>query len=88
MIYKGISLDIPFLEERLKTKIALISTRKRKGVDELKQLISNYKELSMEPCMNASEIDKEYFDNLRKAFPNQLLYKLWSLNYHTNRIAL
>lgn len=77
MIYKGISLDITFLEERLKTKIALVSTRKRKGIDELKELISNYKELSIEPCMHASEIDKDYFDNLRKAFPNQLLYKLW-----------
>ena len=77
MTYKGISLDIPLLEQRLKTKIALISTRKRKGIDELKELITNYKELSIEPCMNASEIDKEYFDGLRKAFPNQLLYKLW-----------
>jgi ferrous iron transport protein B len=77
MIYKGISLDISLLEQRLKTKIALVSTRKRKGIDELKELISNYKELSIEPCMHASEIDTEYFDNLRKAFPNQLLYKLW-----------
>ncbi len=77
MAYKGISLDIALLEERLKTKIALVSTRKRKGIDELKELISNYKELSIEACMHASEIDIEYFDNLRKAFPNQLLYKLW-----------
>lgn len=77
MVYKGISLNIPILEERLKTRIALVSTRKGKGIDELKELISNYKELSIEPCMHASEIDKEYFDNLRKAFPNQLLYKLW-----------
>jgi len=77
MRYKGISLDIPHLEEQLETKIALVSTRKNNGILELKELISNYKELSIEPCMNASEIDKEYFDNLRKAFPNQLLYKLW-----------
>lgn len=77
MAYKGISLDIAFLEERLKTKIALVSTRKRKGIDELKELIYNFKELSMEPCMHASEIDKDYFNGLRKAFPNQLLYKLW-----------
>ena len=28
MAYKGISLDIPYLEEQLNTKIALISTRK------------------------------------------------------------
>ncbi len=77
MSYKGISLDIPHLEERLKTKIALVSTRKNNGIVELKELISNYKELSTKSCMNASEIDKAYFDNLREAFPNQLLYKLW-----------
>ncbi|MGJ8591328.1 MAG: ferrous iron transport protein B [Aquaticitalea sp.] len=77
MIYKGITLDIALLEKRLKTKIALISTRKGQGIDSLKELISNYKDLSIEPCMHASEIDTDYFDNLRKAFPNQLLYKLW-----------
>ncbi|MBD0725145.1 ferrous iron transport protein B [Flavobacterium sp. L1I52] len=74
---KGISLDIPFLEEQLKTKIALISSRKAQGIEELKELIINYKALTTEPCLNASVIDKEYFDNLQKAFPDQLLYKLW-----------
>jgi ferrous iron transport protein B len=77
MEYKGISLDIPHLEEVLKTKIALVSSRKGFGIDELKNLIVDYKNLSIEPCLNASVIDKEYFDNLRKTFPNQLLYKLW-----------
>ncbi|MCK7589624.1 ferrous iron transport protein B [Subsaxibacter sp. CAU 1640] len=77
MTRKGITLDIELLEERLKTKIALVSTRKNLGIDDLKELIANFKELSVEPCMNASEIDKDYFDGLRKAFPNQLLYKLW-----------
>lgn len=77
MKYKGISLDIPYLEEQLKTKIALVSTRKNQGIDNLKELIFNYKDLSTTPCLNASEIDKDYFDNLQKAFPNQLLYKLW-----------
>ncbi|OUR93901.1 ferrous iron transport protein B [Flavobacteriales bacterium 34_180_T64] len=77
MRYKGISLDIAYLEAKLNTKIALISTRKNKGISELKELISNYKDISSTPCMNASEIDPGYFDNLRKAFPNQLLYKLW-----------
>ena len=77
MTRKGITLDISLLEERLKTKIALVSTRKNLGIDDLKELIANFKELSVEPCMNASEIDKDYFDGLRKAFPNQLLYKLW-----------
>jgi ferrous iron transport protein B len=77
MKFKGISLDIPYLEELLKTKIALISSRKGFGIDELKNLIINYTSLSTEPCLNASSIDSEYFDTLRKTFPNQLLYKLW-----------
>ncbi|TXE08544.1 ferrous iron transport protein B [Gelidibacter salicanalis] len=77
MSYKGITLDIPYLEEHLNTKIALVSTRKKNGITELKELITNYKELSTAPCMNASAIDPEYFLNLQKAFPNQLLYKLW-----------
>ncbi|WP_397364316.1 ferrous iron transport protein B [Olleya sp. R77988] len=77
MKYKGISLDIIHLEQELKTKIAVVSTRKKEGIDNLKQLISNYKDISTTPCLNASEIDKEYFNKLRKAFPNQLLYKLW-----------
>ena len=77
MQYKGISLDIDYLEAQLQTKIALISTRKNEGIDNLKYLIANYKEVSVTPCINASDIDKEYFENLQKAFPSQLLYKLW-----------
>ena len=77
MEYKGISLDIAHLEEVLKTKIALVSSRKGFGIDELKNLIVDYKNLSIEPCLDASVIDQQYFDNLRKTFPNQLLYKLW-----------
>lgn len=77
MTYKGISLDLPLLEESLKTKIALVSTRKKIGIANLKELIINYESLSTEPCLNASEIDPEYFEKLRRAFPNQLLYKLW-----------
>jgi ferrous iron transport protein B len=77
MKFKGISLDIPYLEEQLKTKIALISSRKGFGIQELKEMIVNYRSLSTESCLNASIIDPDYFDSLRKAFPNQLLYKLW-----------
>ena len=74
---KGIELDIPLLEKELKTKIALVSSRKNLGIDKIKELILNYRSLSTEPCLNASSIDVEYFDKLRKAFPNQLVYKLW-----------
>lgn len=77
MEHKGITLDISYLEEHLKTKIALISSRKGHGIEELKNLIVDYKNISSEPCLNASSIDVEYFNSLRHAFPNQLLYKLW-----------
>ena len=77
MAYKGITLDIPYLEEHLKTKIALISSRKGFGIEELKKMIVTYQTISTDPCLNSSGIDPEYFNTLRKTFPNQLLYKLW-----------
>ncbi len=79
MAHKGITLDIDFLEHELNTKIALISTRKNEGLDQLKTLIANYKDLSLTPCLNASEIDKAYFETLQQAFPNSQLYKSWLL---------
>lgn len=74
---KGISLDIPELEKQLKTRIALVSARKKSGIDDLKDHILNYRHISTEPCLNASIMDPTYFDKLRNAFPNQSLYKLW-----------
>ncbi|MBW2961690.1 ferrous iron transport protein B [Mesonia aestuariivivens] len=79
---KGISLDIARMEERLKTKIALVSARKKTGIEELKELIINHRQISTEPCVNASTIAPDYFDSLRKAFPNQSLYKLWLVITH------
>lgn len=77
MDHKGISLDIAYLEKALNTKIALISTRKKTGIEDLKSAIIDYKSLSVEPCLKTSEIDPGYFESLQNAFPNQLLYKLW-----------
>ena len=77
MSRKGISLDIPLLEKELKTRIALVSARKKTGIEELKEHILNYRHISTEPCLNASIMDPAYFDKLRTAFPNQSLYKLW-----------
>ncbi|MFT5891351.1 MAG: ferrous iron transport protein B [Dokdonia sp.] len=74
---KAISLDIATMEAHLNTKIALISSRKNQGIDYLKQLITDHKNISTKPCVDASVIAPEYFDRLRKAFPNQDLYKLW-----------
>lgn len=74
---KAISLEVEKLEERLYTKIALVSSRKNTGFDRLKELITDYKNLSTKPCVNASVIAPDYFDRLSKAFPKQDLYKLW-----------
>jgi ferrous iron transport protein B len=74
---KGISIDVPALEKQLKTKVALVSARKKTGIDELKEHILNYRHISTEPCLHASRMDPEYFGRLRNAFPNQSLYKLW-----------
>ena len=74
---KGISLDIAKLEAQLKTKIALISTRENTGIDTLKSYLLDYRSLSKEPITDIRTIDKEYFENLEKVFPDQSLYKLW-----------
>jgi ferrous iron transport protein B len=74
---KGISLNIPFLEEALDTKIALVSTRQDKGLEVLKDAILNYRQLSTAQSISLNSIDKEYFKNLEKTFPNQSIYKLW-----------
>jgi len=74
---KAISLNIKELEEKLGTKIVLISSRKKTGIETLKSLISNYNSLSLTPCINSSKIAPEYFERLQKTFPNQDLYKLW-----------
>ena len=77
MIRKGISLDIELLEAKFHTKIALVSTRKNNGIQELKQLIESYKTISTESCLDTTTIDTAYFESLQKAFPNQDVYKLW-----------
>ena len=74
---KGISIDIPLLEAKLDTKIALISTRENKGLDLLKNHLIDYRKLSTLPTIELEHIDQDYFENLKKTFPNQQLYKLW-----------
>ena len=77
MVRKGITLDIAELETQLNTKIALVSTRKGTGLQELKTLIEGYKTLPKKQCLDARSIDVDYFERLKKAFPNQEVYKLW-----------
>ena len=77
MSRKGISIDISLLEEKLQSRIALVSTRKGTGIDQLKQLIAEYKTLSKKPNIDISVIAPDYFQNLRNTFPKEDLYKLW-----------
>ena len=77
MSRKGISLNVPQLEEKLDTKIALVSTRKGTGIDRIKELIADFKSLSVQPNVDTTVIAPEYFERLRLAFPKEDLYKLW-----------
>ncbi|MGB6153712.1 MAG: ferrous iron transport protein B [Pricia sp.] len=77
MSRRGISLDVELLEEKLDTKIAIVSTRKGTGIDELKQLIADYRMLSAAKNVDVTVIAPEYFEKLKKTFPKQDLYKLW-----------
>ena len=77
MSRKGISLNIPQLEKKLETKITLVSTRKNEGLDELKKLIINYRQLPTQPLISLKSINETYFNDLEKTFPDQPLYKLW-----------
>tara|TARA_R110002033_G_scaffold169897_3_gene211280 strand:+ start:50290 stop:52527 length:2238 start_codon:yes stop_codon:yes gene_type:complete len=77
MSRKGISIDIPLLEKKLDTKIALISTRKNIGIEKLRELIMDYKSLSITPNIDTTVIAPEYFERLRTTFPKEDLYKLW-----------
>ena len=77
MKYKGIELKIEKLEKELDTKIILTTNRSKEWVSDIKNLIENYKELSSKIFLDTSIIEPEYFNNLKKIFPNQKLYKLW-----------
>lgn len=77
MSRKGISMDVSLLEEKLDTKIALVSTRKGNGIGRIKELIADYKNLSTAPIIDASVIAPDYFKRLKEAFPKEDLYKLW-----------
>nr|WP_299382576.1 ferrous iron transport protein B [Allomuricauda sp.] len=74
---KGISIDLAAMEEKLGTKIALVSTRKGQGIQQIKELLADFGSLPNQPNVDTSRIAPEYFDRLQKAFPNEDLYKLW-----------
>ena len=74
---RGISLNVDLLEEKLQTRIAVVSSRKNTGIDHLKQLISEYKQVPVSACISIAAIDTGYFQKLQNAYPTQDLYPLW-----------
>ncbi|SIQ10033.1 ferrous iron transport protein B [Maribacter ulvicola] len=77
MSRKGITIDIELLEKKLNSKIALVSTRKETGIERLRELIADYKNLSKTQNIDTSVIAPEYFKRLKNAFPKEDIYKLW-----------
>jgi len=54
---KGISINLSKLEQLLHTKVILTSTRKGEGLLALKEAITNFKELSLAPCVDMSRLE-------------------------------
>ncbi|MBU2900341.1 ferrous iron transport protein B [Maribacter dokdonensis] len=77
MVRKGITIDIELLEQKLNSKIALVSTRKETGIDRLRNLIADYKLLPKSQNVDISVIAPDYFERLTEAFPKEDIYKLW-----------
>ncbi len=76
---KGISIDVPALENELKTKVVLISARKNQGIDELKVAIEHCTEVSKEhPLFSINHImDTAYFKEVSSISIKYTPYELW-----------
>lgn len=74
---KGIHIDLTSLEEKLQTKIVLLSARKNQGIDALKQAILSYSDVPSNPIFDLKSIDEAYFSTLQLNQPAQNLYKVW-----------
>lgn len=74
---KGISIDIELLQEKLQTKVVLISARKKEGIDSLKKAIVEFEKGSTKPIFDLKSIDASYFETLEQLHPNQNPYKVW-----------
>ena len=74
---KSISIDVKKMEEKLHSRVVLVSARKGTGIAELKQLIQDYRQLPTLSCVQFSQINPEYFDSLAKTYPEENLYRHW-----------
>jgi len=74
---RGITLDVEMLEKKIQSKVVLVSSRKRTGIEQLKSLLEEYRNLPVSATVHLADIDRDYFDRLQQAFPDQHLYALW-----------
>jgi len=78
MVRKGISIDVNALKKDLDTEVILVSARKKNGIEELKKLILNYKNISTKSLANISaKLDVNFFNALKISFKDIPLYKAW-----------
>ena len=54
-----------------------MSTRKGEGLEKLKELIADYGQIPTNPTIDTARIAPDYFEGLKKTFPQENLYKLW-----------
>lgn len=77
---KGIEIDIAGLERELKSRVILLSARKKTGIEELKEVLVNYQDLNTETVADVSErIHGYFFKRIKEAIPHFSIYKSWLL---------
>lgn len=74
---KGISVNVELLEQKLQTKIVMISARKNEGIDTLKQAVLDCDQNATDNIFDLKSIDADYFQTLEMLYPNQNPYKVW-----------
>ena len=74
---KGIVLDKDLLSEKLKTQTVVVSAKSGKGMDELKTLIQNYKQVEKSPTLDITSIDPSLFDKLNNINTEKNRYTSW-----------
>jgi ferrous iron transport protein B len=77
---KGIKIDIAGLENDIKTKVVLLSARKKTGIAELKNILKNYEDLNTQSLAAISQrIDGNFFKKIKEDLPHFSTYKSWLL---------
>ena len=76
---KGISLDVELLQKELENEVVLVSVRKDKGIEKVKEaIVEAYKKAKATPLCNINhKIDSGYFEKLKEVNPNYSIYELW-----------